>query len=225
MCGGLATRLKKLSENTPKSMIKIKGKTFLEYQIEQLKKYDFTNIVLCVGHLSEQIEEYFGNGSNFGVDITYSYDGEKPLGPIGSIKNAENLLENVFFTLYGDSYVFVDYQKLYNVFIKRKENAMMTVFQNFDKYDKSNIIVKNNYIIRYNKEKTKDMTYIDYGVSIFRKKILDIIPENTFYSTKDLYTKLVEKNDLLAYKVDKRFYHIGNPEALEEFKKYIETKS
>ena len=101
---------------------------------------------------------------------------------------------------------------------------MITVYQNYDKYDKSNIIVKNGKVKRFNKEKTKDMNYIDYGVSIFNKKILDLIPKNTFFSTKNLYTKLVDLDELLAYKVDKRFYHIGDPEALEEFKKYIKSK-
>ncbi len=225
LCGGLATRLGKLSEKTPKSMIKIDDKPFLEQQIEQLKKNDIKDIVLCVGYLSEKIEKYFENGEKFGVKIRYSYDGEKQLGPIGALKNARKKLDNLFFTLYGDSYVFLDYKKIYNDFIKKDKKAMMTVYQNYDKIDKSNIVLKNGMVARYNKEKTKDMTYIDYGVSIFRKKALDIIPENTFFSTKDFYTKLVEENELLAYKAKKRFYHIGNPEALNEFKNYIKQKS
>ena len=75
LCGGLATRLGNITKHTPKSMIEINGKPFLEYKIEQLKRQSVRNIVLCVGHLSEKIVEYFGNGKNFGVNIRYSNDG------------------------------------------------------------------------------------------------------------------------------------------------------
>ena len=91
LCGGLATRLGSIAKDVPKSMIKIKNKPFLEYQIDNLKKHSIKDIVLCVGHLSEQIENYFGNGKKFGVSIKYSYDKDKPLGPIGALKNAEFL--------------------------------------------------------------------------------------------------------------------------------------
>lgn len=223
LCGGLATRLGSLAENTPKSMIQINGKPFLEYQIDELKKHGVKDIVLCVGHLSEKIESYFENGTKHGVKIKYSYDKDKPLGPIGALKSAEKLLDAIFFTMYGDSYLSIDYQKVYEEFTEKNKLAMMTVYQNFDKYDKSNIILDGNFIKQYGEQKTKDMTYIDYGSSIFNKKVLDLIPSNSVYSTKDLYTNLVEKKELLAYKVDKRFYHIGNLRSLEEFKRYIKS--
>ena len=101
LCGGLATRLGDLVKNIPKSMIEIDGKPFLEYQIENLKENSIRDIVLCVGHLSEKIESYFQDGSGFGVNIKYSHDGDKLLGPIGAVKNAENLLEDIFFITAG----------------------------------------------------------------------------------------------------------------------------
>jgi len=224
LCGGLATRLGNLSKNTPKSMIKIKGKPFLEYQIENLKKHSITNIVLCVGHLSKQIEDYFGNGEKLDVNICYSYDEDKPLGPIGALKNAEDLLEDTFFIMYGDSYVFVDFKKVYSYFSKQNKRALMVVYQNFDKFDSSNIIINNELITKYSGEKTKEMTYIDYGISLFRKRTLKDIPTGVFYSTNDLFTNLTKQKQLLAFEVKKRFYHIGTPEALAEFKKYVVTK-
>jgi len=224
LCGGLATRLGSLSKNTPKSMIKIKGKPFLEYQIENVKKHSITDIVLCVAHLSEQIKDYFGNGEKLGVNICYSYDTKKPLGPIGALKNAENLLEDTFFVMYGDSYVFVDFNKVYSYFSKQNKLALMVVYQNFDKFDSSNIVINNELVTKYSGEKTKEMTYIDYGVSLFRKKTLKDIPTDVFYSTNDLFTNLTKQKELLAFEVKKRFYHIGTPEALAEFKKYVVTK-
>ncbi len=222
LCGGLATRLGDLAKNTPKSMIDIHGKPFLWYQIENLKKHDIRDIVLCVGHLSEKIIEYFGDGTKHGVNITYSHDGDKPLGPIGALKKAEPLLKDVFFIMYGDSYLTVDYQKVYSFFKKHDKLGCMVVYKNNDKYDKSNLIVKNNIVISYSKEKhSKNMTYIDYGTSLLRKKSLEIIPPDTFYTTGEFFSNLVKQKQLLAFEVNKRFYHIGNPEALEEFREYI----
>lgn len=223
LCGGLATRLGDLARNTPKSMIQINGKPFLQYQIEQLKKQKIKDIVLCVDHLSEKIKDYFDDGKKFGVNIKYSYDGDKPLGPIGALKKAEPLLEDVFFIMYGDSYLSIDFTQVYNYFIKHDKIALMVVYKNYDKYDKSNIVVENGMVTRCSKEeKNKDMIYIDYGTSILRKKTLIDIPRDTFYSTVTFFSDIVKKKQLLAFEAKKRFYHIGTLDALEEFKGYIE---
>ena len=225
LCGGLATRLGHLTKYTPKSMVQIEGKSFLDYQIENLKKQSIKNIILCVGHLSEKIERYFGNGEKFDVNIKYSYDKEKPLGPIGALKNAELLLEDTFFIMYGDSYLSIDLNKVHNYFMQFNKPALMVVYKNFDKYDRSNIIVQDNLITSYGgKERTKDMIYIDYGTSILRKKTLDIVPRDTEYTTGQFFSKLIKRNELLAYEAKERFYHIGTPEALEEFRNYIKIQ-
>jgi NDP-sugar pyrophosphorylase family protein len=219
-CGGLATRLGNLAKNLPKSMMEINGKPFLEYQIENVKKHGIINIVLCVGHLSDKIINYFGNGSKFDVNINYSHDGKIPLGPIGALKKAEQLLENEFFIMYGDSYTAVDFNEFYNFFKTQDRLACMAVYKNQDKYDKSNLLVENNMVTRYN-DKEKVMNYIDYGTSLLNKKTIELIPENIFFTTGDFFIKLIQRNELLAYEVKNRFYHIGNPEALDEFRTFI----
>lgn len=221
MCGGLATRLSGLAKNIPKSMIDIEGKPFLEYQIEMLKKHNITDIVLCVGHLSNKIEDYFGHGSKFGVNIKYGYDGDKLLGPIGAIKNAESLLNDVFFIMYGDSYLSVDFQKAYSFFKEHDKLGLMVVYKNNNKYDKSNLIIKNNMVVGYGE---KEAVYIDYGTSIISKKALELVPENTIYSTGQFFSDLISKKELLAFEADKRFYHIGNPDTLEELRSFIRSQ-
>ena len=221
LCGGLATRLGDIAKNVPKSMVEINGKPFLEYQIEHLKKQSITDIVLCVGHLSKKIIDYFGDGSNFGINVRYSYDGKIRRGPIGALKNAESLLNDIFFVLYGDSYVFVDLTSVYQYFLKQKKLALMTIYKNYNKYDNSNVVVKNGRVIKYDKEKTKDMIYIDYGMSLFRKKTLELIPQDKFFTTKDLFSFLIDIEELSAFEVKKRFYTIGTSKNLEEFRRYI----
>ena len=225
ICGGLATRLKDLAKKTPKSMMKINGKPFLEYQIEMLKKQNIKDIVLCVGHLSEKIIEYFEDGKSFGVNIEYSYDGNKKLGPMGAIKNAEKLLEKEFFIMYGDSFIFVNFQKVYDFYKKNNKLGCMVVYKNKDLFDKSNLAVENNMVLDIkNLIKNKKLEYIDYGTSIFNKKSLDFIKDDAFCSTATFFKKMIQENELLAYETNKRFYHIGTPEALEEFRSFIKDK-
>ena len=221
LCGGLATRLGVLAKNIPKSMIDIEGKPFLQYQIENLRKNSIKDIVLCVGHLSEKIENYFRDGSKFGVNIKYSYDGDKPLGPIGAVKKAEEFLEDVFFIMYGDSYLSVDFQKVYSFFTQNKKQALMVIYKNYDKYDKSNISVQNNIVTGYGEN---GAIHIDYGTSLLRKEALNNVPKNTMYTTGEFFSNLIKKNELLAFEAKKRFYHIGTPDSLEEFRNFIRSQ-
>jgi NDP-sugar pyrophosphorylase family protein len=221
ICGGLATRLGNLSKTIPKSMIKIGEKPFLEHQIDILKKNSIKDIVLCVGHLSEKIENYFGNGSNFDVNIKYSYDGDKLLGPIGALKNAEPLIEDIFFILYGDSYPSLDFKEIHSNFLKENKLGLMVVYKNYNKYDKSNIQIDNNIVTGYVEE---NAIFIDYGTSLIRKDALDFVPKNSFFSTGDFFKELIKKHELLAFEAKERFYHIGNPDSLEEFKRFITSK-
>jgi NDP-sugar pyrophosphorylase family protein len=222
LCGGLGTRLGDLSKNIPKSMIEINDKPFLEYQIEILKKNSIKDIVLCVGHLSEKIKSYFGDGKKLGVKIQYSYDGDKPLGTIGALKKAEPLLDDIFFIMYGDSFLSVDFRKVYRFFIKQDKLGLMVVYKNFDKYDKSNIAIKGDLVVGYGRDNTsKDMVFIDYGTSVLRKKALDLVPKDKTYSTGEFFSQLIKKGELLSFEAKNRFYHIGNPKSLEEFNNFI----
>jgi NDP-sugar pyrophosphorylase family protein len=222
LAGGLATRLQPLTEKKPKSLIDIHGKPFLEYQLDFLRKAEVKNVVLCVGYLGTMIEEHFGNGRKFGIDIKYNYETNRLLGTGGALKRAEGLLEDEFFTLYGDSYIFLDFRLVMSYFKKNYKLGLMVVYRNYNRYDSSNVIVENNRIKYYGKEESEfEMTYIDYGASVFRKKALELIPPNQVYSLGEFFNQLIEREELLAYEVDKRFYQIGSPEGLEEFTKYV----
>jgi len=221
LAGGLATRLGELSKNQPKSLIKINNKPFLQYQLELFKRNGINRVILCLGHLGEQIESYFGTGSRFGMDIKYSYE-NKPLSTAGAIKNAEPMLEDDFFTIYGDSYVFLDFADIYKYFHDKKKLALMTVYKNNNLYDASNTVIRDGLVIKYNKrQKTSGMHYIEYGVNLFRKDILDIIPEDSYYELGEVFNSLIIDEELIAYEAKERFYEIGSLNGLADFKKYI----
>ncbi len=221
LAGGLATRLGDLTREKPKSMVEIQGKPFLEYQLYLLGKSGVKNVVLCIGHMGEQIERFFGNGMKYGVNIKYSLE-DKPLGTAGAIKEAEALLDDVFFTMYGDSFLCLDFGCVMSYFESQNKPALITVYKNYDRYDRSNVIIEGNLVKRYSKnEKAEDMVYIEYGANIFRKEALKMIPEKQHYSLDDLFPRLIEKNELLAFEVKERFYEIGSPQGLKEFEEHI----
>ncbi|MCX5910291.1 MAG: sugar phosphate nucleotidyltransferase, partial [Deltaproteobacteria bacterium] len=166
LVGGLATRLGDLTKNRPKSMVQVCGRPFLEYQLDFLKRTGIENIVLCIGYLGEQIESHFGNGRQYGVNISYSHE-DKPLGTAGALKNAEALLEDTFFTIYGDSFVNLDFSRVMLSFNHQNKLALMTVYKNNKRFDKSNTEIEGKLVQRYSKkEPTSQTIYIDYGVNI-----------------------------------------------------------
>ena len=221
LAGGLATRLGKIARNTPKSLLKIKGKPFIEYQIEQIKRQDIKDVVICTGHLGEQIQRYLGDGQRYGVNIKYSHE-TTPLGTAGALKKTEKLLESVFITLYGDSYLFLDFSRIYAYFLARDRLAMMTVYKNHDRHDKSNTSISGGLVTGYSKNgRSGDMVYIDYGAHVFRKKVLGLVPENRYFSLEELFPLLVSQKQLLAYEARVRFYEIGSLAGVAGFNDYI----
>lgn len=219
LAGGLATRLGAIAQEHPKSMVQIAGKPFLEYQLDFLKKGRIRDIVLCIGHLGEQIENYFGDGSDFGVSIRYSRE-DRHLGTAGALKNAEDLLDDVFFTLYGDSYLFLDFAEAMSVFESKNKLGLMSVYENHNRYKGSNTAIEGEFVTKYsNHEKTADMVYIEYGINIFRKEVLEMIPEG-YYTLGRLFPRLIRMGELIAYEVRERFYEIGSIRLLREFEEF-----
>lgn len=223
LCGGKATRLYPLTKKIPKSMIQIAGKPFLEHQIDLFKKNRIFDIVLCTGFLGEQIEQYFGGGEKFGVNIQYSREKE-PLDTGGALKNAKELLEDEFFIIYGDSYLLVDYQEVYNYFKNFNKMGLMTVYKNYGKLEPSKIILDGNLIKMFDKENPDQpgMIYTEFGLNIFKKGVLDLVDKKVF-PIGDYFKNLIKKKELLAFETPQRFYEIGCPEGLKETKKIIET--
>src|SRR4029077_17876732 len=112
LAGGLATRLRPITEKIPKLLVEIAGEPFFSHQIRLLKKAGLTHLVLCVGHLGEMIVDRYGDGTKFGIRIDYSFDGPKLLGTGGALIQALPKLGESFYVLYGDSYLPVDYRKV-----------------------------------------------------------------------------------------------------------------
>ncbi len=223
LAGGIASRLYPVTKTVPKAMIEIAGKPFISHQLELIKANGIKDAVVCAGYLGEEIQKYVGNGKAYGINVRFSFDGEKLLGTAGAIKKALPLLGEDFAVMYGDSYLTADFKEIYNFFLKSRKKGLMTVFKNDGKYDKSNIVFSNSIILKYDKKNTaSDMSYIDYGLSFFKKEAFNEISDNQICDLADLCSGLVQSGQMAGYEVKERFYEIGSFEGLEETKRYLE---
>src|SRR5436309_281645 len=109
LAGGLATRLRPITDTIPKAMAEVAGRPFIDHQLRLLRARGFRHAVLCLGYRGEQVERHVGDGAAFELEVKTSYDGEKLLGTAGALKKAASLLSDPFLVLYGDSYLPIDY--------------------------------------------------------------------------------------------------------------------
>jgi len=217
LAGGLATRLRPLTETIPKSLVEVAGRPFLWHQLQLLKSHGIRRVVLLVGYLGEQIQERFGDGSQEGMSLEYSFDGPVLLGTAGAIRRALPLLPPEFFVLYGDSYPPCDYRRIQTAFHSSRRPALMTVYRNEGLYDSSNVEFDGSQIRRYDKQdRTPAMRHIDYGLGVFDRRVFEQLPEDKPYDLAVLYQELLRAQKLAACEVHERFFEIGSPQGLQE---------
>tara|TARA_Y100000591_G_C21729257_1_gene643126 strand:+ start:297 stop:992 length:696 start_codon:yes stop_codon:yes gene_type:complete len=221
LVGGLGKRLGNKVKKNPKPLIKINGKPFLELVLNNLINKGFKEIILCTGYLENKIIKFISK-KKFEAKIIISKDGKKLLGTGGAVKKATKKIKKDFFLMYGDTFLPIDFKKVENTYFKQKRPALMTIYKNNNKYDKSNVFYNKKTLI-YNKEiYDKKMNYIDYGLLIFNKKVLKNNKKSIF-SLSSLLEKLSLKNLIIGHTVYKRFYEIGSMKGLKETKKYLKN--
>ena len=222
LAGGLAKRLRPITNTVPKAIVEISGKPFIFHQLSYLRKQGIKKVVICTGYLGKMIEDQVGNGSRFDMKVFYSSDGSKLLGTGGAIKKALPILGNKFFILYGDTFLPIRFNFVEQEYLSNNLLALMTVLKNNSKWDKSNVLFKNNKLIQYNKKKpSNNMKYIDYGLSAVSAKIFDSYSNQSFFDLSEVFEKLSLNNQLGGFRVYKRFYEIGNPRGFIETEKYL----
>ncbi len=222
LAGGLATRLKPITATVPKALVRVAGKPFIWHQLNYLKKQGITNVVLCIGHMGELIRSEVGDGSGYGLSVRYSSDGEKLLGTGGALKQALDLIDGTFFVLYGDSFLPIDFANVQKAFLESKKLALMTVLENQNRWDRSNVVFQEKMILEYNKTTYRsEMKYIDYGLGILQKTAFEGLPEREPFDLADLYHRLSISGNLAGHEVHERFYEIGSFNGLRDANEYL----
>ncbi len=222
LAGGLATRLRPLTEKVPKVLLPIAGKPFLAHQLELLRRQGLERVVLCLGYLGEKVVEEFGDGSAYGVHLEYSFDGAKLRGTGGALRQALPKLGERFFVLYGDSYLTVPFAPIAQTFVTSGKRGLMTVYRNEGLYDTSNVVFRDGRIVVYDKKvRFPEMHHIDYGLSLFRAEVFEEWPANKPFDLAEVMGRLVAANDLAGFEVAERFYEIGSPAGLAELEELL----
>jgi NDP-sugar pyrophosphorylase family protein len=225
LAGGLATRLRPLTEKIPKSLIEVAGKPFIVHQMELLRRNGVAHVVLCLGYLGEQVQAELGDGSRWGMQVDYVFDGPMLLGTGGALHRALPWLGEAFFILYGDSYLDCDYKAIENAFGSSGKMGLMTVLHNKNLWDRSNVVFEDGRIRRYDKKNLiPEMEYIDYGLGILRASVLERYPADHVLDLATVYQDLLAQDNLSGYEVSRRFYEIGSPNGLQETRDYILLK-
>jgi NDP-sugar pyrophosphorylase family protein len=224
LAGGLATRLRPLTETVPKAMLPVAGKPFIDHQLRLLADQGIARVVICAGHLAEQIEDHVGDGRRFGLDVAYSVDGPTLLGTGGALRRALPLLSEAFLVLYGDSYLPAAIEPAVARFVAGGRAGLMTVLHNSNRWDTSNAEVGDGLVRRYDKRRpTPAMEYVDYGLGILRASVFADQPwaTETRFDLADVYSALAAAGELLAHEVRERFYEIGSPTGLRDTEQYL----
>jgi NDP-sugar pyrophosphorylase family protein len=226
LAGGLATRLRPVTATIPKALVEVAGQPFIDHQLALLHANGIRKVVLCLGYLGEQVESHLGTGAAFGMEVHYSHDGDRLLDTGGALRRAMPLLGDVFWVMYGDSYMDIDYRALLADFISGGNPALMTVLPNHNRWDRSNVVFQSGRLLRYDKRvQTPDMTHIDYGIALLHRTALERIPPHRPHDLADLYRDLVAEGRMAGYEVTRRFYEIGSPVGLAETRAYLEAAS
>jgi len=225
LAGGLATRLRPITETIPKALVEVAGEPFLSHQLRLLHSAGIRKVVLCLGYRGNMIEEEFGDGAAFGIELKYSFDGPELLGTGGAIQKALPLLGDGFLVLYGDSYLPIDYAAPARAFTQSGSLGLMTVFKNENRWEPSNVWFERDEIKEYDKRNLRpEMQHIDYGAGFLRSRAFAERLEGVAFDLADLYQDLVRKKELAGFEVTQRFYEIGSPRGLAELDSILRSK-
>ncbi len=215
LCGGFGTRLGELTRDIPKPMIDVGGRPYLERVLQSFAERGLRDLVLLTGYKHEVIEQHFGDGSRFGMNITYGREAE-PLGTGGALREARALLGERFILTFGDVLRRFDYDR----FVQQHEGNCLAVYP---RVTIGNTDIDGGRVTRFDK-RAPELPYIDAGFSVMRTSTLDLLPQQGACSFEEIvYATLAKNGELAAEVVDLNFFDIGTPEELARTRAGLET--
>ena len=223
LAGGLATRLGERARRTPKYLLPVAGRPFAAWHLERLRECGFAQVVLCIGHLGDQIRAAVGDGRAFGLAVRYSEDGPRPLGTGGALRRAHQLLCSTFLMTYGDSYLPFDYAlPLRDLNAHPQALGALAVYRNRNAHDRSNVLVDGELVAHYRRLGLGDppdpeLLEIDYGAMALRRQAVEeLLEPDAAASLGQLQALLASRGQLRAVRAERRFYEIGSHQGLAE---------
>lgn len=217
LAGGLATRMRPLTEQLPKALLEVAGQPFVAHQLRLFAREGIRDVKLLVGYCWEQIERFVGDGSSFGVQVDYIIDGPTLLGTGGAVRRALGRLGPEFLVTYCDSWLDAPYAPVVEAFRAGGRPALMCVFRNENRWDTSNAVFENGVVGLYSKGRQLPvMRYIDWGLGMLNAAVFASRPVDEPWDLSELYEELSVAGRLGGYEVAQRFYEIGSPGGFAE---------
>lgn len=231
LAGGEGKRLRPFTLKNPKPMVLLNGKPFLEHLINLLKENGIKEVVILTGYLGNKIEEHFGNGSEFGLQIKYSFTplkneaGQENESGL-RLKNAQDLLKNYFLLLYCDNYWPLQLSKLTKYYKDHPSDSLVTVYSNLDHLTKNNISInKKGYVEKYDKTRNeKNLNGVDIGFFIVNKKTIEQLPKSNSSFELNVLPQLIKKRRLSGYLTNQKYYSIGDMPKVKLTKQFLSSK-
>lgn len=224
LAGGLGTRLRPFTEKIPKPLIEIAGKPFLSYQLNQLKSEGIKDILLLTGYLGEKIQDYFGDGSNMGLNLSYSKE-DKPLGTGGALYNAFELLDDIFFLVNGDTYLEINFETLIKIMQGHGSfKIVLTAFKNTENFLNipGNLELDKGGIVKgYSKKGGSNFQYIESGIALYKKEALGKKIKCQGPVEGVVFPPLIKEGSIIAYRTNIPFYDMGTAEGIKRLSDFF----
>jgi len=225
LAGGLATRMWPLTEGLPKALLEVAGEPFIAHQLRLFARQGISDVKLLVGYCWEEIARFVGDGEKFGVQVDYIIDGPTLLGTGGAVRHALDRLGQEFLVTYCDSWLDAPYGPVVEAFRVSGRPALMCVFRNENRWDRSNVLFENGAIRRYSKKcRLPDMRHIDWGLGMLSASAVSARQMREPWDLAELYEELSISGRLAGYEMVCRFYEIGSFEGLTETARLLESE-
>jgi dTDP-glucose pyrophosphorylase len=222
MVGGLGKRLRPLTENTPKPMLKVGGKPILQTIVEGFSKHGFTNITMCLGYKSSVIRDFFQDGSRFGMNIDYIVE-DKRMGTAGALTLLKKRPDKSFFVMNGDLLTKVNFEKMLDFHESNNSKATMCV-REYEIEVPYGVVTINDENIYSIKEKPTHSFFVNAGIYLLEPECIDLIPENEFYDMTSLFEQLISaKNKTVSFPLQEYWLDIGSHSDFSKAQNDIKT--
>jgi NDP-sugar pyrophosphorylase family protein len=225
LAGGLASRLRPLTDRVPKSLLRVAGRPFIFHQLDLLREQGVRRVVLCLGHMGDQIRSAVEGSLAPGLAVSYSFDGGRLLGTGGAVRHALPLLGEEWFVLNGDSYLQCSLQQLQAAYHAARRPALMAVMRNENRWDRSNVLFSDGRLLAYDKRAPRpDMSHIDFGLSVLSRTVFAPYGHGAVLDLADIFHDLSLRDELAAFEVMERFYEIGSAQGLKDTEEFLKRR-